>query len=238
MKIQASIKHLQINKANNSMFIAVTIASIVTVFSLLSAKALLGQSSYQHKVLAERKKAVKQLKSDLQSAKDLKQQYDTFAKQDPNIIGGQGGEKTAAGPSDGSNARIVLDALPSQYDFPALISSIEKIGTNDHLNLQSISGTDEGRDSTPTSTSAAAAPATATATAVSEGPNTMSFSITSNTDYANSLVLLNDLERSIRPIDVVQLSIAGDVNALITSVQANTYYQPAISLQITQKEVK
>ena len=173
MQLKTSIKHLQINKANNAMFIAVAVASIITVFSLFSAKALLGKSSYQHKVLKQRNEAIDKLKGNVTAANTLKEQYDAFEKQNPNIIGGIGGDDIAAGIAksggsgvvqldgkavtlgiqDGDNAKIILDALPSSYDFPALISSIEKIANLDNIPLESISGTDDPSDSSGTSSS-------------------------------------------------------------------------------------
>jgi hypothetical protein len=144
MKVPISVKHVEINKANNLINIVVGVATIVIVFSLMSAKALVSQSSYQHKAISEKNKAAKQLKANVSAANTLKNQYDVFESANPNIIGGQGGDNTGDGPSDGDNARIVLDALPSQYDFPALTSSLEKIVTGVNVSIEGISGTDAG----------------------------------------------------------------------------------------------
>lgn len=136
--MKTSVKHLQIDKASNMMMIVVALSSVAIVFSLVSTKTLLSQSSYQKRVLSEKKKAIKQLQDNISAAQTLKTQYDVFVKGNPNIIGGIGGQN-ANGPSasgqDGDNAKIVLDALPSEYDFPALISSVEKIATADHVSL-------------------------------------------------------------------------------------------------------
>jgi hypothetical protein len=115
MKMPISVKHVQINKANNMINIVIAAASIVVAFSLFSAKALVGQSSYQHRVIAEKNKASAQLKANVTAANNLKTQYDVFEQANPNIIGGQGGSNPGEGPTDGDNSRIVLDALPSQW---------------------------------------------------------------------------------------------------------------------------
>jgi hypothetical protein len=257
LPFKTSIKHVQIDKARNTMLIVVGVASFITAFSLLSAKTLLGQSSYQHKVLKEKNKAVKQLKDDIGAANALKNQYDVFEKANPNIIGGVGGESIAAaigagssgdqntvtnngqpivlGPQDGDNAKVVLDALPSQYDFPALTSSLEKIVTNDHVGVQGISGTDAGSDS-------AQPPTGATGAAPAPGPQSQAspipFSVSAQTDYNTGLNLIKDFERSIRPFDITSLTINGSANTMNLSIQANTYYQPSVGLQITEKEIK
>jgi hypothetical protein len=251
MQVPASIKHLQIHKANNMIFIAVGIATVVSVFSLLSAKALFGESNYQRKVLSARHTAVDKLKTNVDEAKKLKQQYDTFESQNPNIIGGKGGLDLAIALSkgqdqngtvtvngqpitlstqDGDNAKIVLDALPSRYDFPALISSIEKIANLDHAPLQSVVGTDESNTGTQDGT-------TSNTSASQTDSQTLPFSITTQTDYSTAQTLVKDLERSIRPFDIIRFSIHGNGGSMSETIEANTNYQQPISLQIKEKEV-
>jgi hypothetical protein len=231
LPFKTSVKHVQINKANNTMLAIAAAAAVVTVFSLLSAKALLSQSSYQHRVLKEKNKAVKQLQENVDAAKALKTQFDIFEAGNPNIIGGLGGVNAGfTGPSDGDNARIVLDALPGQYDFPALTSSIEKIVNNDKVAVQGFSGTDAAP--TPTDDgSSTSDPQTPVA-------SPMAFTLTVTTDYSTSMNLIKDFERSIRPFDITNLTLSGSSSNMNVSIQANTYYQPAMSLQIGHKEVK
>jgi hypothetical protein len=250
MKVKASVKHLQIDKDNNLMFIIVAVASIMVVFSLVSAKTLLGVSSYQHKALKAKEGAVKKLQANVKAADALKQQYDTFESQNPNILGGVGGLDVAKAISeqgeqsgvikvngqtlnlsgqDGDNAKIVLDALPSSYDFPALISSIEKVANQDHIPLQGVGGNDQGTTTT--------APTTGIAASSKAEAQPIPFSVNLQSDFHTVQTLFNDLERSIRPIDVTEISLSGSGSNMNVSVQANTYYQTPVSLQITEKEI-
>jgi hypothetical protein len=227
MKMHVSVKHVQINKANNMMNIVVAVASFVIIFSLISAKALLSQSSYQHKAISQKNKAVKQLKANVSAANTLKNQYDVFEQANPNIIGGIGGSTPGEGPSDGDNARIVLDALPSQYDFPALTSSLEKIVTNVNVSIQGISGTDAG-DAVNTGGSSGS---TSQATPIA-------FSVSVGSGYDGTLALIKDFERSIRPFDISNISLSGNASNMSLSVQASTYYQTGVSLKIDEKELR
>jgi hypothetical protein len=260
MQIKASVKHLQINKANNAMFIAVAVASVITVFSLVSAKALLAQSSYQHKVLKARNKAVKTLKSNVSAANNLKEQYDAFESQNPNIIGGVGGDDIAKaivkgagsstvsvngnavtlGNQDGDNAKIILDALPSSYDFPALISSIEKIAKLENIQLDSVGGTDDSANLSGAASATAAAPSAAASTATISGSiaKPINFSVGAKLSYDGSKTLVKDFERSIRPMDITQFSLSGSDSDMAIQLQLATYYQDPTSLQIVQKAVK
>jgi hypothetical protein len=256
MQIKTSIKHIQIAKANNFMFIVVALSSILVVFSLVSAKTLMGVSSYQHKALKAKNDAIKKLQANVTAADELKKEYDTFESQNPNILGGVGGLDVADAISkqgeqagtlqvngqtinlsgqDGDNAKIVLDALPSSYDFPALISSIEKFTLQDHIPLQGVGGTDLALDSS--TTTAAPTAASASSSAQAQGLP-ISFSVSSQTDYHTVQTLINDLERSIRPVDISQLALNGSGSSMTVSVQATTYYQNPINLKITEETVK
>lgn len=227
MKLPVSTKHFQINKANNMIFVVMATSAVITVFCLVSAKALLSQAVYQRKVINEKHKAVDQLKENIKSAKELSAQYTVFKKANPNIIGGQGGDSPGEGPNDGDNPRIVLDALPSQYDFPALMSSIEKIVTNASLIPKGLGGTDEGQDSLNGNDSA-----------VKPEPTEMGFSLEATSSYLGLQTLVKDFERSIRPIDILNVELSGKEDNMALTIQAKTYFQPGKSFVVGEREVK
>ena len=135
-----SVKHVQIDKANSRMVAIVAMAAFVVVFSLVASRALLGQRSYQARVIAGKQKAVKQLKDNITSVDSLVKSYSVFVSSSTNVLGGN---STGTGAQDGDNAKLVLDALPSQYDFPALATSLEKILTSKNYKINSITGTDD-----------------------------------------------------------------------------------------------
>src|SRR5574338_279847 len=112
--LHISTKRILIDKANSTIVLAVGIAAFLTVFSMVSSKALLSRRAYQSKVIELQEKARDQLNAN----------YQAFVDRPENIIQGS---STGKGERDGDNAKIVLDALPSVYDFPGLTSSLEKI---------------------------------------------------------------------------------------------------------------
>ena len=163
------------------MIIVLSFASIVAVFSLVSTNALFKQAKYQNKVITSRNKAKKQLEDNIKERDKLVDQYKVFAAGDPNII--EGLKDDTSGERGGENPRIVLDALPSTYDFPALTSSIEKIMTKRAVKINSITGTDDeityaGKASSPTPEIV-----------------TMTFSAEAESNYANIQDLLKDFEK-------------------------------------------
>jgi hypothetical protein len=227
MKPQDAIKKgLKNTETESRLLIIVAVATIISVFCLVSAKTLLGQAMYHKRVLDARHEAVKKLNSNVEAANTLVQQYQTFQTGSPtNIIGGKNSTDANLQPPDGDNARIVLDALPSNYDFPALISSMAKILSNNGVTAPSVDGSD---DSNTVDTKPKANPEVATITLEIKG----------TTNYKAARSLIKDLERSIRPFDVTKVDIQGSNSSMTLALTVNTYFQPALSLDLTTKEVK
>ena len=227
MAKKTSIRHLQIDKTQTTVLIAVAVASVISIFCLVSAKSLLSKAAYQRRVLHARREAVKQLKSNIAAADQLVTQYKVFSSGDPrNVIGGKNVTDPNVSPPDGDNSRIVLDALPSTYDFPALITSMAKILSDQRISSANVGGSDQ---SATIDNSANASPK----------PQTVTLTITGTSDYNGIQRLLGDFERSIRPFDIISMQLQGSAGNMNLSASLNTYFQPAKSLNIgTTKEVK
>lgn len=227
MKVQISKKHLEIDKAQRNILLIVALATVITVFSLISSKALLSHAAYQRQVLNETNKTNAVLEENLKNSSLLVKHYeDVFIGKSPtNIIGGRNSDDPNTQPPDGNNARIVLDALPTSYDFPALVTSVSFILSNNNMSNPSISGTDQSVevDSSPL-----------------DNPQPVPITITASGtgDYESVKKLVIDFERSIRPFDITNLTITGGENNLQVTVNMNTYFQPAKTLTIGSKEVR
>lgn len=220
---KVSVKHAKLDKSQSTMLLVIALATVVVIFSLFATKALVTKGLYQRRALHARNDVVSQLKKNYSSAQTLFTQYKVFADQAPNILGG---DPSGTGNTDGDNARIVLDALPSSYDAPALATSVEKILTDRSVTINSLSITD---DPTTNSDAAQATPKF----------KPIVFSFEGTTNFAGGTQLLQDFERSIRPFDLNTLDISGTDTALKLSVGMTTYFQPAKSLDLTAtKEVK
>ena len=220
-KISKSLKQSQVDKATTTIVIIVSIASVFTAFSLVAVKTLLSQRSYQARVISQQDAALKVAKADVMAVNNLQTSYQNFNDAGMNIINGTA---SGTGPKDGPNAKIILDALPSQYDFPALVSSLEKL-VNDHgLKITALSGIDDA--------SQADAASSASPVAVQ-----MPFELSVTGSYAPILDLVNAIEHTIRPINIDSIGLSGGDNALTLHIKAKTYYQPAKNLNVTTKVV-
>ncbi|MGH7194477.1 MAG: hypothetical protein ACREJM_13240, partial [Candidatus Saccharimonadales bacterium] len=135
-----SAKHIAISKSNAQMMIIVAVGAFVTIFCLMASKAVLSQNRYQARVIKAQNTANQQLLDNISSYNSLSQSYNKFNNESTNVIGGK---KDGNAGNDGANSKIILDALPDTYDFPALTSSIEKILAANGLKVTSITGTDQ-----------------------------------------------------------------------------------------------
>jgi hypothetical protein len=213
-----------IDKANVTVVATVSIAAFVTMFSLVATKSLLSQRSYQARVITAREEARNQLDANKKAADTLVSSYQRFVSEQPNRIGGS---STGTGERDGDNARIVLDALPSKYDFPALTTSLEKLVKGQNLVISAISGIDDESNQQKTASSA------------TPQPVEIPFKLGVKGAYDNIHSLVDVLERSIRPFSINQLELkAGGNNELELTIDGKTYYQPEKSFEFKSEVVK
>jgi len=209
---RTSIKHLEINKANTMIVVACAVATVIVVFAAVASISLGKDMSYKNKVINLRNKANKQLLSNITAANSLDQSYQAFESSSESVIG-----------TSDDNAKIVLDALPSKYDFPAFITSLEWMITNSGSTISGITGTDNE--------------ATAAQNSIDPQPVVIPFQISTSGTYTNAQSLISELQRSIRPIQITSLTFSGSDTNLTTTISAQTYYQPEKQLGIQQSVV-
>jgi hypothetical protein len=216
--IKKNSKRAQVDKDKTKALIAIGVASVVLVAGFMISKALWSQASYIGKVIDKKEVAVEQLKANKEAVDQLKTSYDDFVTRNPNLIGGS---VSGEGQNDGDNSKLVLDALPSEYDFPALVSSVEGL-----LSVYKIKGIEGVDDSVIQATAE-------TVSAPVEIPVSMSFTSTYD-DFKNSL---NILKRSIRPFKITKIELSGTNSQLDSEIGVITYYQPATGLKIESEAV-
>jgi hypothetical protein len=166
--------------------------------------------SYQNKVIGLRNTANKHLGDNIKSVTALKTSYDAFENSSESVIG-----------TADKNSKIVLDSLPSKYDFPALATSLEGLIATSGDTIVGITGTDDEALAKQDST----API----------PIEIPFEISAKGDFSSLQKLIANMERSIRPFKVTAINVSGSGNNLQIKVTAKTYYQPEKKLEVEQK---
>lgn len=212
-KNNTSSMHGQITKAATQTFIAVAIASVVVSMSLVLLNILWGTAKYNSRVQGQQEETRKVLQSNVEAAPELEKSFRNLEIGD-NLLTGQ--------PDDKKNSEVILDALPSKFDFPALATSIDALAARSSVELDTFSGVDLGSGATQSS--------------ASPEPEVIPFNVEVKGSYASITKFLKGLEDSIRPISVVSIKLSGTDSNLTASIKAETNYQPAFDLTI-QKEV-
>jgi len=220
-KARVSQKRTQVDKANTRMVITVGIAAFIVVFSLVASHALWARMSHQAQVISEKEKARNQLEVNIETVDELQVAYKAFTETNDNVIGGN---PQGQGDRDGNNAKIVLDALPSKYDFPGLTTSLEKVIKANGSDINSISGTDDE--------------IAQSGDQADGGPVEVPFELSAAGTYQSTQDLLVLLQRSIRPIQIQTLDLSGTNSELVMALTAVSYYQPERTLEIQTKVVK
>lgn len=221
--IQSLTKRALIDKSNSRTVIFAGVAAFIVMFALVSGRSMISQAAYNNRVIDAKKATLKTLDENLEARDDLVNSYKGFVGTSQNVIGGS---TTGTGDRDGDNAKIVLDALPSKYDFPALTSSIEKLASAQGVTIESMSGIDDEVAQGEQSSS------------VTPEPVPMVFDFSINAGYPQIQALVSSFERSIRPMQVQLLSISGSDGDLTTAVTAQTFYQPEKTLKLREKVLK
>jgi len=214
-----SIKRALIEKSNTTVVVVTSVATFIVIFSLVATWSLFGQFTYQQRVIGTDQAALTQLKTDIQSTQQLETAYSAFTSTPTNAIGG---DPNGSGAQDGTNAKIILDALPSKYDYPAMVTSLENILTGQSAQIQSIDGADAVAQSGDQTSS-------------TPMPQPMPFKIVVTGNYASIQKVVKAFERSIRPFQVMALELSGDQSQLTLTINAQTYWQPAKNLDITSE---
>ncbi len=228
-----SLKHLQIDKDSLRTVITLGVAAFIIVFSLLSISTLYGQLKYHNRLASADQVALNRLDSDVTADNRLTAAYKKFIGSSNNIIGGSVNGNTG---NNGNNAKIILDALPSTYDFPALAASIQYLIQNTPVTINSISGTDQA--STSSGSGAGSASTTSSSTNENIGAATaIPFQFAVQGSYGEINQLFKTFQNSIRPIQFLTISLSGSQNSLSLSASAQTFYQSPVKFSIAKKVV-
>lgn len=218
-------KRTQIAKANRTMFIWVACVSVVFGVSLVVIIFLAQILLYNERVIATKNQTISTLTLDNKNVKTLESQIRVLNTNQALI-------DSKAKTSDQA-VQAILDALPSDANSLALGASLQnKLLSGipglviDSLQVDPVAGIESlGEATVAVSTSAS-----------SQYIISFRFSVEGN-DEALKTVLQN-LEKSIRTINVVSLKIVSQGNSQTLSVEAQAYYEPARVVQLKDITVK
>jgi len=221
-------KRTQITKANRTMFLWIAAGSVLVGAALVVSYFFAQQLIYNEKILAEKEATVATLKNNNDTIESLETEVRALdANDDLNSIRAN---------EDDQTIQVILDALPSDANSLALGASLQsKLLTGiDGLTLQTlqvdpVAGIESLSDEEVVEEDASE-------TTGLGNQITFQFSV-SGSAAALKQVLLN-LERSIRTIDIISLTVETQEDGTqVMSVQARAFYEPAKIIELTKKAV-
>jgi hypothetical protein len=220
-------KRQQINRASRTMLIWVAGISVVVGVSVVLTVFLVQKIWFGEKVIGEKNKTVSVLEKSLSKVDGLKD----------NIRVLNTNEDLAATKLNESDPPIqsVLDALPADVNSTALASSLQtKLLTGvpnivvETINVEPVSGLESSQSDSSSSSD-------------SRGLNEINFTFSVSTELNNYDALrqvLERIEKSIRPFNITTLSVETQGKRIVMTAKGSSYYEPAKTVQLTQKVVK
>lgn len=208
--------NIKIDKTKSRVITNLAVTTFVLIFGIFTSRKLLSLYVYQTRVISTQKTSISNIVNDQQVASNVVSAYKKFVNQPINIIGGT---STGSGSTSGNNSKIILDALPQTYDFPAVIASVQELLTTPGIILNTLTGTDSS---------------TVISQSTKPTPIPLSFSVSGN--YSSIQKLLGVLNKSVEPIDILTIQLSGTDTYLTANIAAQTYYYNPPSGIITSTE--
>ena len=207
-------KRAQIASANQQMLIWVAVAAVVLVVCVMLAINLIQQITYQMKVNGRLSDTANTMETNINNISGLTSEVDKLnSNQNLNLPNLKSDDSTPL--------QVVLDALPTEDDRVSLGASLQKkILLPSGVNIQQISVTDSGAGATTD---------TVAGSTVSPTAQPITFSVVIVGSYDTIQTALKDIERTIRPFTITQLSLQGTDDNLQATINATTYFVPKVN---------
>lgn len=218
-KLTGLKKRQQIASASRTMFIWVAIASVAVSVCVVTSQYFFQKLIYNNRVISAKIKADDTLKQNITNAQQLKTNIDA-------LVGNQDLASVKTSQAD-PNTKSVLDALPSVSDPTALATSLQQaILSHSSVVIENIT-VNQATSSTVATTSVTAT-----------GPVEQPFSVTVSGSYDKINTMIQDMERTIRPMKILAINLSGDDASMRATVDGVTYYQPTKTTSIKQEVVQ
>ncbi len=219
-------KRSQIAKANRTMFIWIAIASVLVGVGAVAGFSLFQRLTYTEKVLSEKQKTVATLKSNKVAIDSL--------EDDVRALDANSDLASIKANQTDQAIQVILDALPSNANTPALGASLQTkllsgAGQLDSIQLNPVAGVE--------SLTSPDEEATVDASAEGETANEMVFQFKMTGTEADLRKVLENLEKSIRAIVVTSAAMEYSNGVVSMTVEAKVFYTPETTLELKDKVV-
>lgn len=217
-------KRAQISKANRTMFIWIAASSAVIGVAVVMIIFLAQNLFYNERLLAEKNTTIKTLDANNAAVPGLKSEV--------RVLDTNEALASAKRSASDQTVGVILDALPSDANSLALGASLQsKLLAGiaglvvESLQVDPVVGLESLTDGAVVNAGASA----------SDYQITFQFSVSGSPEALKKV--LQNLERSIRLIDIRTLRIETSGNGQLMTINARAFYEPARVLELTDKVV-
>ena len=193
---------------NNYVAIAIVVTIVVVIVCGIIAKSEISSLIKNTKVISGDMKAKRDLDTKLENIPQLIDHYNNL----------------------GTKKDMIAHGLPNKADLPQIVSMMQGISASSSVQLRSISPTTIGAPVAGTPVSGAASSAV--------GAKTYDYTVDITGSYTGIVSFFRNIEKSVRPIKVVNATFSGDSGTLAASVQLETYFQDKADISDKTQEVK
>lgn len=214
-------KRTQIAKANRAMFAWIAIGSAVVGSALVVTFFLAQKLMYNEKVLSEKQQTITTLKHNNSIIDELQTEI--------RVLDTNEALASVKSNPDDQALQVILDALPAEANSLALGGSLE------YRLLRGIEGiTRQSLQVTPVQ----GVESLSDGASATSGNNEITFQFVVSGNQEALKQVLTNLERSIRTIDVLSVRVESQGTTQSMTVRARAFYEPAKTVQLTDKVVK
>lgn len=209
-------KRQQIQQANKTVFIWVSIAAVVVTIAIVLAQFMVKQFIFNNQILGYESTAADNLKASIDA-------YEPLKKSVANLTANQDLTVLRVSPSDNA-VQVVIDAMPTVDDRIALAASLQQV-------ILARSGAKIDGFSFMQSAN------TTTVATANTSYQEITFGVQATGPYDTIRKLLDDIHHSLRPISVTSLKLSGASSNMQVQIQATTYYALPRTADIKTKTI-
>ena len=242
----AFLKRNAINKANQTMFLAVAGAALIAGASVVGMIYLFRIYSFNIKVLTEQDKSISTITQNIENINDLKERLGSLETNE-NL-----NKENLKSNADDGGLRVIADALPDSENASGLGSALQKKIFSDGVTLDAfnIESSDSNSLSTSASTSVSSESSNIpegvkdiqfTASISASFPNEGSPEDIKNKEtaaYNNIVNTLQKMEKSIRAINVTSFKFERSINKFSLTICDKYFYYPKYAMTVYSTNVK
>jgi Tfp pilus assembly protein PilO len=192
---------------------------VIVMVCLIAANSLVRSLVLNTKVINGQNKAKQELTTKLDNAPKLISAYNQL----------------------GPERSVIEDALPTDADFPELVTIAESMAASSGVDLKSVApaaaASVSATSTAPTTTPAATTGTTSTASSAVT-PSQYQFTLSVTGGYSQIVSFLGAIESSARPMQVSSTQLSGTGGLLTANLDINTYYQGAATVTDKTEVVK